>query len=162
PLRDRLGCEDAEALWAERQRPGSKARDAAVVQGARLRLHPDEGPAVVVGPRVRGRLGRVATEVRPARVQGTAGAGCPVRGERGVAVPEVMAGHWRSVEKMKDGGIRETFLIGGRRSPRAGEVFKNPALARSLRLIADGGRDAYYKGDIAAKLVALSDKVGGL
>lgn len=85
--------------------------------------------------------------------------------EAGVPVPEVIAGHWRSVEKMKDAGMRETFLIGdgGRRhSPRAGEVFKNPALARSLRSIADGGRDAYYKGDIAAKIVALSDKVGGL
>ena len=86
--------------------------------------------------------------------------------EEGVAVPEVIAGYWRSVEKMRDPGMRETFLIadgkGTGHSPKAGEVFKNPHLARSYRLIADGGRDAYYKGDIAAKLVALSDKVGGL
>jgi gamma-glutamyltranspeptidase/glutathione hydrolase len=81
--------------------------------------------------------------------------------EEGVPVPEVIAGHWRSAERMRDPGMRETFLIRGR-SPRAGEVFKNPHLGRSLRLIADGGRDAYYKGEIAAKLVALSDKVGGL
>ena len=86
--------------------------------------------------------------------------------EGGVPVPEVIAGYWRSAERVKDPGLRETFLIadakGGRHSPRAGEVFKNPALARSLRLIAEGGRDAYYKGEIAAKIVALSDKVGGL
>jgi gamma-glutamyltranspeptidase/glutathione hydrolase len=85
--------------------------------------------------------------------------------EGGVPVPEVIAGYWRSAEKLKDAGMRETFLIdgkNGRHSPRAGEVFKNPALARSLRLIADGGRDAYYKGDVAAKIVALSDTVGGL
>src|ERR671918_623748 len=34
--------------------------------------------------------------------------------------------------------------------------------ACSYRLISEGGRDAYYKGEIAAKIVALSDKVGGL
>ena len=85
--------------------------------------------------------------------------------EKGVPVPEVIAGHWKGVAKMKDAGMRDTFLIrdgGALRTPNAGEVFKNPHLAKSYRLIADGGRDAYYTGDIAAKLVALSDKAGGL
>jgi gamma-glutamyltranspeptidase/glutathione hydrolase len=86
--------------------------------------------------------------------------------ENGAPVPEVIAGYWRSVERMKDPGMRETFLIpdgmGGLRSPRVGDVFKNPHLARSYRLIAEQGRDAFYKGEIAAKIVALSDRVGGL
>ncbi len=85
--------------------------------------------------------------------------------EKGVVVPEVIAGHWKSVNKMRDPGMRETFMIRDgdtNRSPNAGEVFKNPALAKSYKLIAEGGRDAYYKGDIAQKIVALSDKVGGL
>jgi gamma-glutamyltranspeptidase/glutathione hydrolase len=86
--------------------------------------------------------------------------------ENGAPVPEVIAGYWRSAERMKDAGMRETFLIpdgmGGLRSPRAGDVFKNPHLARSYRLIAEQGRDAFYKGDIATKIVALSDRVGGL
>ncbi len=85
--------------------------------------------------------------------------------EKGVPVPEVIAGHWKSANKMRDPGMRETFLIrdGAQlRSPNAGEVFKNPALARSYTLIAENGRDAYYKGPIAEQLVALSDKVGGL
>ena len=85
--------------------------------------------------------------------------------ERGVPVPEVIAGHWKSVNRMRDPGMRETFMIrDGKtaRAPNAGEVFKNPALARSYKLIAESGRDAYYKGEIAEKLVALSDKVGGL
>lgn len=85
--------------------------------------------------------------------------------EKGVVVPEVIAGHWKSVNKMRDPGMRETFMIRDgdtNRAPNAGEVFKNPALAKSFRLIAEGGRDAYYKGDIAQKIVALSDKVGGL
>ncbi len=88
--------------------------------------------------------------------------------EEGVPVPEVIAGYWKVSEPLlaKDPGLSETFLVpdgaGGRRAPRAGEVFKNPHLARSYRLIADGGRDAFYRGEIADKIVALSDKAGGL
>jgi gamma-glutamyltranspeptidase/glutathione hydrolase len=79
----------------------------------------------------------------------------------GFPVTEVIAGYWRSAERMRDPGMRHTFLIDGK-SPRAGEVFKNPELADSLRQIAAGGRDAFYKGEIARKIVALSDKAGGL
>jgi gamma-glutamyltranspeptidase/glutathione hydrolase len=88
--------------------------------------------------------------------------------ESGVAVPEVIAGYWRASEKMiqRDPGMAGTFLLNGEgavgRAPRAGEVFKNPHLARSYRLIAESGRDAFYKGEIADKIVALSDKAGGL
>ena len=88
--------------------------------------------------------------------------------EQGVAVPEVIAGYWRASERMilRDPGMAGTFLLPGDagkgRVPRAGEVFKNPDLARSYAAIAAGGRDAFYKGDIAAKIVATSDKVGGL
>ncbi|HEY1188849.1 MAG TPA: gamma-glutamyltransferase [Gemmata sp.] len=85
--------------------------------------------------------------------------------EQGVPVPEVIAGHWQSVNKMRDPGMRETFLVRAgdvARAPRAGEVFKNPHLARSYKQIAAGGRDAYYKGEIAEKLVEFSDQVGGL
>ncbi len=85
--------------------------------------------------------------------------------EKGVPVPEVIAGHWKSVNKMRDPGMRETFMIRDGdmiRSPNAGEVFKNPHLAQSYKLIAENGRDAFYKGQIARDLVTFSDKVGGL
>ena len=85
--------------------------------------------------------------------------------EEGFPVSEVIAGHWRSAEKMRDPGMRATYLIpdsGKGHSPRPGEVFKNPYLANSYKLIAASGRDAYYKGPIAEKIVALSDRVGGL
>jgi gamma-glutamyltranspeptidase/glutathione hydrolase len=88
--------------------------------------------------------------------------------EEGVPVPEVIAGYWRGGARTlaRDPGLSETFLIddgnGRRRPPRAGELFRNPHLARSYRLIAEGGRDAYYKGEIAEKIVALSEKAGGL
>jgi gamma-glutamyltranspeptidase / glutathione hydrolase len=59
-----------------------------------------------------------------------------------------------------DEGASRCLLIDGR-APRAGEVFVQPALARSLRLVAEGGREAYYEGDIARELAALSDRLGG-
>src|SRR5262249_50899163 len=47
-------------------------------------------------------------------------------------------------------------------APRVGGLFKNPYLARSYRLIAEGGRDAFYKGPIAKEIVTFSDQHGGL
>jgi gamma-glutamyltranspeptidase / glutathione hydrolase len=83
--------------------------------------------------------------------------------EQGVPVPEVIAGYFRGSERMlqADPGLAETFLIEGR-APKAGEVFKNPHVAKSFKLIAEGGRDAYYKGPIAEAIVKLSDEKGGL
>jgi gamma-glutamyltranspeptidase/glutathione hydrolase len=83
--------------------------------------------------------------------------------ERGTPVPEVIAGYWRSSEKrmMKDVGAAKVYFPAGR-SPRVGELFKNPALAASYRAIAKDGRDAFYKGELAQKLAAYSKPVGGL
>ena len=55
----------------------------------------------------------------------------------------------------------KTFVPGGR-APGPGEIFKNPYLARTYRRIAEGGRDAFYRGAIAKELVAASENVGGL
>jgi gamma-glutamyltranspeptidase/glutathione hydrolase len=53
-----------------------------------------------------------------------------------------------------------TFLLSDR-PPRMGEVFRNPDLAWSLRQIAQGGRDAFYRGEITKRLLALSARHGG-
>jgi gamma-glutamyltranspeptidase/glutathione hydrolase len=53
-----------------------------------------------------------------------------------------------------------TFLPSDR-PPKMGEVFKNPDLAWSLRQIAQNGRDAFYRGEITKRLLALSAKHGG-
>ncbi|MFO0936505.1 MAG: gamma-glutamyltransferase [Gemmataceae bacterium] len=81
--------------------------------------------------------------------------------EEGHPVPEVIAGYWRSAAQSRDPGMKAIFAPGGR-APRQGDIFKNPALANSLKLIARDGRDAFYKGEIADKLVALGGELGGL
>jgi gamma-glutamyltranspeptidase/glutathione hydrolase len=80
----------------------------------------------------------------------------------GFPLSPVIASDWgRSVARFHDKpGFAEVFMPGGR-APAEGEIFKNPALARSLKLIAEKGRDAYYKGPIAEEFVKYSQKVGG-
>jgi gamma-glutamyltranspeptidase / glutathione hydrolase len=46
--------------------------------------------------------------------------------------------------------------------PGAGEVFRNPAVAKSLRLVAARGRAGFYEGEIASAIVSLSHELGGL
>ncbi|WP_226467463.1 gamma-glutamyltransferase [Luteimonas panaciterrae] len=74
----------------------------------------------------------------------------------GFPVSEVIAYYWNlSVPRLsKWPGFTEQFTLDGntpgeRRAPRTGEIWKNPNLADTLSKIAEGGRDAFYKGEIA-------------
>ncbi|MCH6483078.1 gamma-glutamyltransferase [Pseudoxanthomonas sp. LH2527] len=73
----------------------------------------------------------------------------------GHPVHQTIAYYWeRSVPRLsKFPGFTEQFTIDGR-APRTGEMWKNPYLADTLQKIADGGRDAFYKGDIARTIDA--------
>ncbi len=83
--------------------------------------------------------------------------------EDGFPVSEVIAKYWLAAEKRlkKIPESAKVYLPGGK-APRAGDVFKNPALAKTYRAIAKHGRDGFYKGDIAKQIVAYSEKVDGL
>lgn len=84
--------------------------------------------------------------------------------EQGFPVHEVVAGGWGRSAKMhsEHPNSKATYLVdGGTRAPRAGEVFKNPDLAKSLRRIADKGRDGYYTGPTAEAIVQISKEQGG-
>ena len=80
----------------------------------------------------------------------------------GVPVPQVIAGAWaRGGKRFGDKpGFAEVFLPGGK-APAEGEPFANPALAATLETLARGGRDAFYKGPIAAAIVEYSGANGG-
>ncbi|HEY0502756.1 MAG TPA: gamma-glutamyltransferase [Lysobacter sp.] len=81
----------------------------------------------------------------------------------GHPVHEVIAYYWgRSVPTLsKWPGFSEQFTVDGKRAPRTGETWKNPNLANTLQQIADGGRDAFYKGGIARTIDAYFKASGG-
>ena len=83
--------------------------------------------------------------------------------EHGFPVSENIAGGWGRSVKMLSAhpNARRTFLVDGARAPKAGEVFRNPDLAATLRRIAKEGRDGYYKGRTAEAILALSRDEGG-
>jgi gamma-glutamyltranspeptidase/glutathione hydrolase len=57
-------------------------------------------------------------------------------------------------------GFKEVFMPDGR-TPKKGEIFKNPYLANTLQTIAEEGRDAFYKGDIARTIDKYMKDQGG-
>jgi gamma-glutamyltranspeptidase/glutathione hydrolase len=75
--------------------------------------------------------------------------------KNGFAVSEIISGQWQEAEQKlaADPAAASTFLPAGQ-APRPGDVFANPHLAATLETIATGGRDAFYKGPIAAAIVA--------
>jgi gamma-glutamyltranspeptidase / glutathione hydrolase len=83
--------------------------------------------------------------------------------EQGFPVAEVTARGWAASVPLlsAQSNAKKTFLLDGR-APAAGEVFRNPDLAASLRLIAAaGGRDGFYKGQTAAAIVKVLRDAGG-
>jgi len=82
--------------------------------------------------------------------------------EAGFAVGEVVGVFWHDSEKTlkADDATAKTYLINGR-VPAVGEIFKNPDLAWTYKQIAAHGREAFYKGEIAQKIVATSRSHGG-
>lgn len=82
--------------------------------------------------------------------------------ERGFPVSEIIGNDWRAGLKHKgNADFAATFLPGGK-APEVGEVFANKNLAHSLKLIAKGGRDVMYKGELAQKIVKFAQAQGGL
>lgn len=80
----------------------------------------------------------------------------------GYPVTEVIAHDWEAgAENLREfPGFAETFMPNGR-APRTGQVFRNPSLANTLEHLAAGGRDAFYRGDIAHTIDAYMKRVGG-
>ena len=83
--------------------------------------------------------------------------------ENGFPVSEAISMYWkRAAGFLSDqpGAFKETFTIDGR-GPEKGELFKNPDLGNTFRLLAEQGRDAYYRGEIAEKIDTWMRENGG-
>jgi gamma-glutamyltranspeptidase/glutathione hydrolase len=82
--------------------------------------------------------------------------------EKGIAVPETDAENWRSFGLPFAGsrGFARVFLPDGK-APVAGEIFRNPELAATLRRIGEHGRDGFYKGPTAEAMLKLSREQHG-
>ena len=90
--------------------------------------------------------------------------------EGGVPVPDIIARYIRAnlVGFTRPGsGVEETvnavrtYGLADGKGPLPGSVFRNPALARTYRAIAAGGRDAFYEGEIAADIERYFKRIGG-
>ena len=82
--------------------------------------------------------------------------------ERGFPVTEIIATDWREGEQHNGNpDFAATFLRNGK-AYTTGEIFTNKNLANSLKLIAKGGRDVMYKGELAQKIVKFAQAQGGL
>src|SRR5436853_5310660 len=85
--------------------------------------------------------------------------------DEGFPVTELIAFYWHfGPELYKDlpGAFLETYTLDGKaRTPAKGDIFKNPELAKTLRLIGEKGRDGFYKGEIADKIDKFMQENGG-
>ncbi len=81
----------------------------------------------------------------------------------GFAVPEMTAAYWAAGTDFLrgDSSAAQTYLIQDH-PPRVGEIFKNLDLAWTLQQIAAHGRDAFYKGEIAKKILESMKHHGGV
>ncbi|BAX80661.1 gamma-glutamyltransferase [Labilibaculum antarcticum] len=80
----------------------------------------------------------------------------------GFPVSELIAYYMNaSASRLKNyKGFAETYMPNGK-MPQKGDIFKNPFLANTLEKIAKGGRDAFYKGDIAKTIAKYMKEQGG-
>lgn len=80
----------------------------------------------------------------------------------GFPVAEMTAMLWARSKALhsRTASATKTFLIGGE-APKAGDTFRNPDLAKSLRLIAEKGRDGFYVGPTAEAIVNVIRANGG-
>jgi gamma-glutamyltranspeptidase/glutathione hydrolase len=80
----------------------------------------------------------------------------------GFPVPEMVAAYWAAdVDLLRSNEAASKVYLPNDQPPKVGDVFRNEDLAWSLQQIAEHGRDAYYKGEIARRILAAEKLHGG-
>ena len=127
-----------------------------------LRSIPDPGPLPISVPgavdgwfELHGRYGRLpmADVLAPAIAYA----------KDGFPVSEIIAASMAMNAKVlgQYPGFSETYMPNGQ-TPAKGEMFRNPRLAETYQMLVEGGRDAFYKGDIAKRIDSYMTENGGL
>lgn len=82
--------------------------------------------------------------------------------EYGFPLTEVIAYYWeQNAARLKDyPGFAETFIVDGK-TPKKGQVFKNPRLAETYRTLSQKGLRSFYEGEIADVIADYMSKNGG-
>jgi gamma-glutamyltranspeptidase / glutathione hydrolase len=82
--------------------------------------------------------------------------------ENGFPVAPLTSYFWQrgADRQLKQAPGGEALTISGR-GPHAGEIFRNPGLARTFKLVAEGGKHAFYEGKIAEAIVSVIQEAGG-
>ena len=80
----------------------------------------------------------------------------------GFPVSELIAYYWELSSRrfMEYPNFRDTYTVAGK-APATGELFRNPALANTLRTIAEKGRDGFYRGKVAKTITQFIQEQGG-
>jgi gamma-glutamyltranspeptidase / glutathione hydrolase len=84
--------------------------------------------------------------------------------ERGFPVYEGAREVWADpaiVRRLEANAESKRVLLPAGKPPHIGELFKNPGMARALRLVAEQGPDVFYKGEVAAAILKTSERLGG-
>ena len=83
--------------------------------------------------------------------------------EEGFPIEPLTAYYWAGgVARQLGKAFGGSQLLVHGRAPKAGEIFRNPGLAATFRAIASGGKDAFYRGEIAARIAAAVQASGGV
>ena len=150
-----------EALNGSGRSPGALTQELAGKAGFRDRLPPDHALTVTVpgAPAAwvdaHERWGRLdLSEILEPAID---------LAERGFPVSPLTANWWQEGAEQLLSRHRhgQELMIHGR-GPRAGEVIRLPTLAKTLEILAEQGKESFYRGQIAEKIVAAVGEAGGV
>ncbi|UCG00087.1 MAG: gamma-glutamyltransferase family protein [Spirochaetaceae bacterium] len=150
-----------EALNGSGRSPGALTLEAAIRAGFRDRLPPHH-PFTVTVPGAPAAWVDAQTRFGRLNLQQVLAPAIDLA-EHGFPVGPLTAGWWREgVEQLLSRHAHGGELMIDGRGPRAGEVVRLPTLASSLQILADQGKEPFYRGEIAEKIVAAVAEAGGV